>query len=144
MQKAGTNLKGKIFHLTKKEIETINKIKQFNFFIKINSSKIKYKKPKYSFNECIIKNKTFSISIYAPITITYKKIKIFKKKFIFLGELALINENGSFIINGNSRVMINQIIRSEGIYFETNTKEKSFTSTIIPYQGSWLTLKIDL
>jgi DNA-directed RNA polymerase subunit beta len=54
-----------------------------------------------------------------------------------------MTENGSFIINGNPRTIVSQIIRSPGIYFEKQKKENSIMSTIIPNKGSWITIKMD-
>lgn len=64
-------------------------------------------------------------------------------KHVYFGEIPIITNKGSFIINGIKRVIVHQIVRSPGIYLEKNTKESSITSTIIPDQGSWITLKID-
>lgn len=63
--------KGK-FYLTKKEIEPLKNIKYNEFKIKLRNHNIKFKKPKYSPEICINKNKTYSIQIYAPIRISYK------------------------------------------------------------------------
>lgn len=104
---------------------------------------MKYKKPKYSAQECIDQEKTFSISIYAPLEIKYKNQKLFQAKYILVGEIALLSEKGTFIFNGNTRIIVNQIVRSPGIYFQKDKNEKAITSTIIPNQGSWLTIKLN-
>nr|YP_010700364.1 RNA polymerase subunit beta [Flexiglena variabilis]WCH63512.1 RNA polymerase subunit beta [Flexiglena variabilis] len=134
-------------YLTKEKLKDIQKIKSNNFVINIDIENMKYKTPKYSIQKSITKSKSYSISLYAPLTIKYKSTKIYNyKKYTLLGEIPLITKKGSFIINGNSRVVIvnlTQVVRSSGIYFEENKKEESYTATIIPIRGSWLTIKID-
>jgi DNA-directed RNA polymerase subunit beta len=104
--------------------------------------KLKYKKPQNTPEECILKSKTYNVNIYCPIKLLYKKKPILKK-LIFIGKLPLMTEKGSFIINGNPRIVISQIIRSPGLYFEKQKKDNSIVSTIIPNKGSWITLKMD-
>lgn len=106
--------------------------------------KLKYKKSRYSEEECIQKEKTLSISIYVPIDITYKNTKLFKSKYFLLGNISLLSEKGTFLINGNTRIIVNQIVRSPGIYTQKTKDKKSLTSTIIPKQGSWVTLKLNV
>jgi len=145
MQKCRSESTGVIlFYLIKEEIKKISLIEHANFSIKIYTEKLKYKKPKYSAQECIEQERTFSIGIYVPVEIKYKNKKLFKTKYILIGELALLGEKGTFIFNGNTRIIVNQIIRSPGIYFQKDKNEKAITSTIIPNQGSWLTIKINL
>nr|YP_009145448.1 RNA polymerase beta subunit [Monomorphina parapyrum]AKL78921.1 RNA polymerase beta subunit [Monomorphina parapyrum] len=125
------------------ELEKINYINHYNFEIKMDPKKLKFKKPRNSVEECITKSKTYSIPLYIPVEIKYKQKTIFKNKYLFWGEIPFMTEKGTFVINGNSRIILNQIIRSPGIYFEQNTNEKSVTATIIPNQGSWITIKTD-
>lgn len=145
MQKCRSESTGVIlFYLIKEEIKKISLIEHANFSIKIYTEKLKYKKPKYTEQECIEQERTFSIGIYVPIEIKYKNKKLFQTKYILIGELVLLGEKGTFIFNGNTRILVNQIIRSPGIYFQKDKNEKAITSTIIPNQGSWLTIKINL
>lgn len=147
MQKnACTNQKGIyiLFYLTKEEIKKISHLEHGNFSIKIHLEQLKYKKPKYSLQECINKERTLSISIYVPIEIRYKNQVIFEKKYTLLGEIALLSEKGTFIVNGNTRLIVNQIVRSPGVYFQKDKNQKTITSTIIPTQGSWITIKLNI
>lgn len=115
-----------------------------NFIIFIQGGKLKYKKPKFSEQSCITNEKSFSISIYVPIEIWYKSIRLFENKYVLLGNIGLLNEKGTFLINGNTRIIVNQITRSPGIYFQKLNNKKVFTSTIIPEKGNWFTIKINL
>nr|AKL79025.1 RNA polymerase beta subunit [Euglena viridis] len=125
------------------ELEKIKVIKYSNFNIKMFTHNMKYKKPIYSPETCILKNKTYAIYLYIPMQIKYKKHKIIKNKYVLIGEIPILTKKGNFIINGNTRIIVNQIVRSPGIYFERNVKENSLLSTIIPNQGSWITIKFN-
>nr|YP_009145381.1 RNA polymerase beta subunit [Cryptoglena skujai]AKL39006.1 RNA polymerase beta subunit [Cryptoglena skujai] len=127
----------------KEEIKKLSRIKYYNFELKIDFNNIKYKKPKNSLQECILKNKTYSIPIFIPVSVKYKRTLVLKNKYILVGEIPFMSEKGTFVINGNTRVIINQIIRSPGIYLEKNKKENTTIGTIIPNQGSWLIIKIN-
>jgi DNA-directed RNA polymerase subunit beta len=126
------------------ELKRISSINYNNFIIFIQGGKLKYKKPKFSEQSCISNEKTFSISIYVPIEIWYKSIRLFENKYVLLGNVGLLNEKGTFLINGNTRIIVNQITRSPGIYFQKLNNKKVFTSTIIPEKGNWFTIKINL
>jgi DNA-directed RNA polymerase subunit beta len=136
--------RGYIFYLTKEEIKKISHLEHGNFLIKIHLEQLKYKKPKHSFQECVNQEKTLSISIYIPIEIRYKNKIIFEKKYTLLGDIALLSKKGTFIVNGNTRIVVNQIVRSPGVYFQKDKNKKTITSTIIPNQGSWITIKLNL
>lgn len=71
----------KIFYLIKQEMQKLNKIKYYNFEIKLNYNGIKYKKPKNSKQGCILKNKTYTIPSFIPINIKYKNLLVFKIDF---------------------------------------------------------------
>jgi DNA-directed RNA polymerase subunit beta len=114
-----------------------------DFKIKLGENKIKYKKPKKSIFNCLENMKTYCIEFYIPINIKYKNKNLCQNKYILGGKIPIITKKGTFIINGKNRVIIHQIIRSPGIYFEKNKKENTFTCTIIPKKGQWLIIKID-
>nr|YP_009503399.1 RNA polymerase beta subunit [Euglena clara]AXA45453.1 RNA polymerase beta subunit [Euglena clara] len=124
----------------KEGIKEISKIKHLNFEIKIHTDKIKYKQPIHSIQTCLAKNKTYDVKIYLPIEISKRKIKTQKSKYINIGKIPIMTEKGTFILNGNTRIIINQIVRSPGIYFENDKKTGSLTGTIIPSKGSWMTI----
>jgi DNA-directed RNA polymerase subunit beta len=108
-------------------------------------------KPKYSLIETKNKNYTYSVKLYIPILITYtnpeKKNTINYKLNMCFGEIPLMTNYGTFIINGYERLVVNQIIRSPGIYFmkETNISKNSniYKAQIIPDFGSWLKFELN-
>jgi DNA-directed RNA polymerase subunit beta len=125
------------------------KYKSVYFKTNFNFDKIKYQGPENTINKCLIDKKTFSIKIYIEAKYLFylklrsknsKKIYTIKKNILF-GEIPLMTQDGLFIIDGYPRVIISQIIRSPGVFFnkEVNlTKKNSYSSTIISDKGFWL------
>jgi DNA-directed RNA polymerase subunit beta len=95
---------------------------------------------------CLEKGVTYSAPLEVKINLISKKTGEIKEQDVFMGELPLMTENGSFIINGAERVIVNQLIRSPGIYFDEEKNESSnilFKFKIIPNRGSWLEFGFD-
>jgi DNA-directed RNA polymerase subunit beta len=129
------------------ELEKINSITNPSKSIEIKffCQEYRMKKPKYDVFESKKRNSTYSIKLYIPVTIKYYK-NLVQTLYTFIGEIPLMTDRGTFIINGYERVIVNQIIRSPGIYFkEQFTKQGSstYSATIIPNRGSWLNFEID-
>ncbi|SLM17833.1 DNA-directed RNA polymerase subunit beta [uncultured spirochete] len=96
---------------------------------------------KYSELECKQKGLTYSVPLKAVINLVFKKTGEIRQKEIYLGDIPLMTDRGTFIINGAERVIVSQIHRSPGVVF---SHEKGvFSSRIIPYRGSWLEFEID-
>ena len=96
---------------------------------------------KYSETECKKKGRTYSVPLKAVISLSLAANDELREKEIFLGDIPLMTERGTFIINGAERVVVSQIHRSPGVIF---TNEKGvYSSRIIPYRGSWLEFEID-
>ena len=96
---------------------------------------------KYSETECKKKGRTYSVPLRAVISLALSANDELREKEIFLGDIPLMTERGTFIINGAERVVVSQIHRSPGVIF---TNEKGvYSSRIIPYRGSWLEFEID-
>jgi len=95
---------------------------------------------------CWEKGGTYSVPLEVKINLISKKTGEIKEQDVFMGELPLMAENGGFIINGAERVIVNQLIRSPGIYFdeEKNDNNKTlYKFKIIPNRGSWLEFGFD-
>ena len=119
-------------------------------------------KEKYSISECIERNLSYQAPLKAKMRLFIKKNKednqeagdTPQKKYddiieqdVFLGEIPLITEQGTFIINGAERVVISQLQRSPGVYFSEEKHPSGkllYSAKIIPYNGSWLEFDIDL
>ena len=103
--------------------------------------------PKYPVEEC----KERDVNYAAPLRVT---VRLFNKtsgevieREIFMGDFPLMTDNGTFIINGAERVIVSQIVRSPGIYYESSidkTGKHVYASTIIPYRGTWLEYETDI
>ena len=96
---------------------------------------------KLSETECKAKGHTFAIPIKARINLIFLETGEIRQKDIYMGDIPLMTERGTFIINGAERVVVSQIHRSPGVIF---SHEKGvYSSRIIPYRGSWLEFEID-
>jgi len=95
---------------------------------------------------CWEKGGTYSAPLGVKINLISKKTGEIKEQDVFMGELPLMTENGGFVINGAERVIVNQLIRSPGIYFDEEKNEHSkslYKFKIIPNRGSWLEFGFD-
>ncbi|RPJ05585.1 MAG: DNA-directed RNA polymerase subunit beta, partial [Spirochaetaceae bacterium] len=96
---------------------------------------------KFSEQECKQKGLSYSIPIKAKINLVFLQTGEIRQKEIYMGDIPLMTERGTFIINGAERVVVSQIHRSPGVIF---SHEKGvYSSRIIPYRGSWLEFEID-
>ena len=125
------------------ELENFSSILDFtkNLEVRFFGNEYKLKKPKYSIFESKQRDSTYSVRIYVPIEIINKETKFHVKRKAFLGELPLMTNQGTFIINGCERIIINQIVRSPGIFYkkEVSLKDKyRYNATLISNRGSWL------
>ncbi|MCC2625140.1 MAG: DNA-directed polymerase subunit beta [Burkholderiales bacterium] len=112
--------------------------------------------PVFDVRECLLRGVSYSGKLHAKIRLTVfdresdlKKILHTAEENVYMGEVPFMTESCSFIINGNERVVVSQLHRSPGVYFEhDNGKNHSankllYSSRIIPYRGSWLDLEFD-
>jgi len=123
-------------------ITDLDKNIELNFF----GQEYKIRKPKYSLRESKRRNISYAIKIYVPISIIFFDISVKNKTNVFIGEFPLMTDTGIFLINGCERVIVNQIIRSPGVYYKEFVKKNSIRyrtlATIIPNKGSWLNFGI--
>ena len=107
---------------------------------------------KYDMNECQERGMTYSAPLKVTIRLTIydkdpdtgaKSIRDIKEQEVFFGDIPLMTENGTFIINGTERVIVSQLHRSPGVFFETANNRSYFLGKIIPYRGSWVEFEYD-
>ena len=96
---------------------------------------------KYSELECKQKELTYSVPLKARINLIFQQTGEIRQKSIYMGDIPLMTDRGTFIINGAERVVVSQIHRSPGVIF--NHEKGVYSSRIIPYRGSWLEFEID-
>ena len=100
-----------------------------------------YSALKFTEAECKRKGLTYSVPIKARMNLLFQSTGEIRQKDIYMGDLPLMTDRGTFIINGAERVVVSQIHRSPGVIF---SEEKGiYSSRIIPYRGSWLEFEID-
>ena len=113
--------------------------------------------PKYSVEECIERDMTYSAPLKATLVLTVfeenpadekkKRVKNQIEKEVYLGELPLLTPLGTFVINGAERVIVSQLHRSPGVVFEESTHpngQRLISSRIIPFRGSWVEFTVDI
>ncbi|SEJ79453.1 DNA-directed RNA polymerase subunit beta [Pseudooceanicola nitratireducens] len=138
--------------------QSVFPIKDFNETSILEFVKYELEKPKYDVEECQQRDMTYS----APLKVTLrlivfdvdedtgaKSVKDIKEQDVFMGDMPLMTPNGTFIVNGTERVIVSQMHRSPGVFFDhdkgkTHSSGKLlFACRIIPYRGSWLDFEFD-
>ncbi len=100
-----------------------------------------YKGVKLSEAECKKKGLSYAVPVKARINLIFQSTGEIRQKEIYMGDIPLMTERGTFIINGAERVVVSQIHRSPGVIF--SLEKGVYSSRIIPYRGSWLEFEID-
>ena len=103
--------------------------------------------PKYTEEECKARDATYAAPLKVSVRLRNRETEEIKEQEIFMGDFPLMTASGTFIINGAERVIVSQIVRSPGIYFDKKTDKTNssvYGTTIIPYHGAWLEYETDL
>ncbi len=138
--------------------QSVFPIKDFNETSVLEFVRYNLEKPKYDVEECMQRDMTYS----APLKVTLrlivfdvdedtgaKSVKDIKEQDVFMGDMPLMTPNGTFVVNGTERVIVSQMHRSPGVFFDhdkgkTHSSGKLlFACRIIPYRGSWLDFEFD-
>ena len=107
---------------------------------------------KYDVNECQERGMTYAAPLKVTIRLTIydkdpdtgaKNIRDIKEQEVFFGDIPLMTDNGTFIINGTERVIVSQLHRSPGVFYESANNRSYFLGKIIPYRGSWVEFEYD-
>src|SRR6266436_421340 len=107
---------------------------------------------KYDMQECQERGMTYAAPLKVTIRLTVyskdpetqkKSVRDIKEQEVFFGEIPLMTDNGTFIINGTERVIVSQLHRSPGVFFERVPAQGYFLGKIIPYRGSWVEFEYD-
>ena len=102
--------------------------------------------PKYSVEECKERDATYSKPLKMKVRLINKETGEVKEQEIFMGEFPLMTDQGTFIINGAERVIVSQVVRSPGIYYDMQFDKigkKLYFATVIPNRGAWLEYETD-
>lgn len=103
-------------------------------------------KTKYSLEEAKERDATFSTRLHVKVRLINRETGEIKEQEIYLGDFPLMTDSGTFIINGAERVVVSQLVRSPGCYYESNydkNGKKIYTSTVMPIRGAWLEYETD-
>jgi len=133
----------------KEELKAISPIKGHEGRYEMEfSGQFKLDEPKYSVEDCLIREITFSMPVKVRTRLNDKEISEIKEEWVFIGDLPIMTDRGTFVINGAERVIVSQLVRSPGVYFrETKRAEKIGKSTyygaVVPDRGAWLEVESD-
>ncbi len=103
-------------------------------------------KTKYSLEEAKERDATYSTRLHVKVRLINRETGEIKEQEIYLGDFPLMTDSGTFIINGAERVVVSQLVRSPGCYYDftyDKTGKKLFTSTVMPIRGAWIEYETD-
>ena len=138
--------------------QSVFPIKDFNETSVLEFVSYELEKPKYDVEECMQRDMTYAAPLKVKLRLIVfdvdedtgaKSVKDIKEQDVFMGDMPLMTHNGTFIVNGTERVIVSQMHRSPGVFFDhdkgkTHSSGKLlFTCRIIPYRGSWLDFEFD-
>lgn len=102
--------------------------------------------PKYTVEECKERDVTFAAPLRVKVRLLNKETGEVKEQEIFMGDFPIMTESGTFVINGAERVIVSQLVRSPGVYYNDSydkTGKKLYSATVIPNRGAWLEYETD-
>jgi DNA-directed RNA polymerase subunit beta len=127
--------------------EEISPIEDFSGTMSLSFENPVFYDPKNTVDECKEKDFTYSAPLYVSAEFTNNETGEIKGQTVFMGDFPLMTDKGTFVINGTERVVVSQLVRSPGVYFERTADKTSdkdiFTAKIIPSRGAWLEFEID-
>ena len=127
--------------------EEISPIEDFSETMSLSFEDPVFYDPKYTVDECKEKDFTYSAPLYVSAEFTNNETGEIKGQTVFMGDFPLMTPKGTFIINGTERVVVSQLVRSPGVYFERTADKTSdkdiYTAKVIPSRGAWLEFEID-
>jgi DNA-directed RNA polymerase subunit beta len=128
--------------------EDINPIMDYtgNLNLDFVGYKLEEDQVKYSVEECKERDATYAAPLKVKVRLLNKETGEVKEQEVFMGDFPLMTEQGTFIINGAERVIVSQLVRSPGVYYDTardKTGKELFSATVIPNRGAWLEYETD-
>jgi DNA-directed RNA polymerase subunit beta len=127
--------------------EEISPIEDFSGTMSLSFRDHRFEPPKYSAEECKDKDMTFSAPMFVTAEFINNTTGEIKSQTVFMGDFPLMSAKGTFIINGTERVVVSQLVRSPGVYFDRQVDKTSdkdiYSCKVIPSRGAWLEFEID-
>jgi DNA-directed RNA polymerase subunit beta len=127
--------------------EEISPIEDFSGSMSLSFRDHRFEEKKYSIAECKERDMTYSAPLFVTAEFMNATTGEIKSQTVFMGDFPLMTERGTFVINGTERVVVSQLVRSPGVYFERSPDKTSdkdiYTAKVIPSRGAWLEFEID-
>jgi len=127
--------------------EEISPIEDFQGKMSLSFRDHRFEPPKATIAECKERDMTYSAPLFVTAEFTNNETGEIKSQTVFMGDFPLMTPRGTFVINGTERVVVSQIVRSPGVYFERTIEKASdkdiLTAKIIPSRGAWLEFEVD-
>ena len=133
----------------KEELKAISPIKGYEGRFELEfTGNHKFDEPKYPMDDCLIREITYSCPLKVSVRLLDKQSGEVKAQDVFIGDLPMMTDRGTFVINGAERVIVSQLVRSPGVYYRENKKveragKPAYYATVIPDRGSWLEIETD-
>ncbi|MDR0837094.1 MAG: DNA-directed RNA polymerase subunit beta [Propionibacteriaceae bacterium] len=127
--------------------EEISPIEDFAETMSLSFSRPRFLDPKRNIEECKDRDETYAAQLYVTAEFNNNETGEIKSQTVFMGDFPLMTPKGTFVIAGTERVVVSQLVRSPGVYFEQTPDKTSdrdiFTCKVIPSRGAWLEFEID-
>ena len=127
--------------------DEISPIEDFGETMALSFHDHRFEEPKYTAEECQEKDLTYSAPLYVVADFENFSTGEIKSQTVFMGDFPLMTDKGTFIVNGSERVVVSQLVRSPGVYFERATEKTTdkyvYNVKFIPSRGAWLEFEID-
>jgi len=127
--------------------EEISPIEDLSQTMSLSFRDHRFEDPKYSVEECKDRDVTYAAPLFVTAEFINNDTGEIKSQTVFMGDFPLMTPKGTFVINGTERVVVSQLVRSPGVYFEQTPDKTSdkdiFTCKIIPSRGAWLEFEVD-
>ena len=127
--------------------EEISPIEDFSETMSLSFRDSHFEEPKHSVDECKERDVTYARPLFVTAEFMNNDTGEIKSQTVFMGDFPLMTDKGTFIINGTERVVVSQLVRSPGVYFEQTADKTSdkdiFTCKVIPSRGAWLEFEVD-
>jgi DNA-directed RNA polymerase subunit beta len=125
----------------------ISPIEDFTGTMAVEFGQHSFGEPKFTVEECKEKDMNFAAPLFVDVSLRNNETGEIKEQSVFMGDFPLMTDKGTFIFNGTERVVVSQLVRSPGVYFDLeidkDTDKELFTGKVIPSRGAWLELEID-
>ncbi len=127
--------------------EEISPIEDFSGSMSLSFRDHRFEEQKYSIEECKERDMTYSAPLFVTAEFMNNNTGEIKSQTVFMGDFPLMTSRGTFIINGTERVVVSQLVRSPGVYFERTPDKTSdkdiYSAKVIPSRGAWLEFEVD-